>query len=277
MQAIQTWFKKYGVWTHVVAAAVFLVGAFDYVPGFHSLVMQGYALIPKWAQTAVVTGIALYAWYRKGQPATPAVPAGSGGAGPAVGALMLCVLLIGGTLPMTGCSATTVAQDIVNWTPALDSAASAVGSLDPVLLPEATAFIVLQNTVDTFAKGYLANPSASVLQQLQAAVVTAQQQANSALLSAARIVDPATQKHVLAAVQTYGSLVNIILGLVASISPKASVVKMAAQANVKISMVRPYLDDEKIAETMAAHYGEPLGVSQARTAYGELMLERAGF
>ncbi|MDR3753172.1 MAG: hypothetical protein P4K78_04940 [Terracidiphilus sp.] len=201
-----------------------------------------------------------------------------------LGAWMLIALLI--PLPwMQGCSAVGVAQDIVNWTPALQSAVATVDTTASLLAPAdapifaaATAgFDVASNLMVAQAKAYLANPSASALQLLQAQVVTFQQQVNSALLQAARVVDPNSQTHALAAIQAVATIASTILALVASISSKAAVANMSAQTGIKLAMVRPYLNEARAAELVAAHYGEPLSEARAQVAQVEQAEIGAGF
>jgi hypothetical protein len=127
------------------------------------------------------------------------------------------------------------------------------------------------------AKAYLANPSAGALQLLQSQVVTFQQQVSGALLQAARIVDPNSQTHALAAVQAVATIVSTILALVASISSKAAVANMSAQTGIKLAMVRPYLNDTRAAELVAAHYNEPLSQARAQVAQVEQTEIDAGF
>src|SRR5208337_398530 len=103
-----------------------------------------------------------------------------------LGAWAMIALLI--PLPwMQGCTATGVAQDIVNWTPALQSAVTTVDSTAALLAPVdapifAAATVVFDaatNLLVAQAKAYLANPSAGVLAQLQSQIVTLQQQVNT--------------------------------------------------------------------------------------------------
>jgi hypothetical protein len=201
-----------------------------------------------------------------------------------LGAWMLIALLI--PLPwMQGCSAVSVAQDIVNWTPALQSAVATVDTTASLLAPAdapiftaATAgFDAASNLMVAQAKAYLANPSAGALQLLQSQVVTFQQQVSGALLQAARIVDPNSQTHALAAVQAVATIVSTILALVASISSKAAVANMSAQTGIKLAMVRPYLNDTRAAELVAAHYSEPLSQARAQVAQVEQTEIDAGF
>ena len=197
---------------------------------------------------------------------------------------MLIALMI--PLPwMQGCTATGVAQDIVNWTPALQSAVATVDStaslLAPVDAPIFTAatvgFDAASNLLAAQAKAYLANPSAGVLTALQSQIVTFQQQVNTALLQAARIVDAKSQQHAMAVIQGVATIVNAILPLVESISTKAQVAQMASQAGVKLAMVRPYLDDSRSAAIVAAHYSEPVEVARVQVAQAEQAEMGAGF
>ena len=135
-----------------------------------------------------------------------------------LGAWMLIALMI--PLPwMQGCTATSVAQNIVNWTPPLQSAVATVDSTAALLAPAdapifaaaTIGFDAASNLLVAQAKAYLANPSASVLAQLQNQIVTFQQQVNTALLQAAKIVNANSQQHALAAIQGVGTIVVAIL------------------------------------------------------------------
>ena len=201
-----------------------------------------------------------------------------------LGVWMLIALLI--PLPwMQGCSAVSVAQDIVNWTPALQSAVATVNSTASLLAPAdapiftaaTVGFDAASNLLVAQAKAYLANPSASALQQLQAQVVTLQQQVSAALLQTARIVDANSQQHAMSVIQAVATIVNSILALVASISSKAAVTKMSAATGVKLAMLRPYLDDNRAAQIVAAHYNEPLTQARAQVVRAEQMEMNARF
>jgi hypothetical protein len=215
-----------------------------------------------------------------GQPAANSQPQGT----VKMGVWMLIALLI--PLPwMQGCSAESVAKDIVNWTPALQSAVATVDSTASLLAPaDAPIFSAATNGFDAAsnllvaqAKAYLANPSASTLQQLQTQVVTFQQQVSTALLAAAKIVDPNSQVHALSVLQAVATIVNTILSLVASISSKAAVTKMSAATGIKLAMLRPYLDETRAAELLAAHYGESPAQARAQVARAEQLEMNAGF
>ena len=155
-------------------------------------------------------------------PKSPAIPSSA-----RLGAWALIALLI--PMPMiAGCSGISVAQEIVNWAPALQSAVSTVDSAaallapadGPIFVAATVGFDAASNLLVNQARAYLSNPSAGALAQIQAQIVIFQQQVNSALLEAARIVNPASQKHALAAVQSVATVVGALFALVQSIRAK---------------------------------------------------------
>jgi hypothetical protein len=214
----------------------------------------------------------------------PETSTSSTGSTQKLGVWMLIAILLAGTMPMVGCSGKTVAQEIVNWTPTLQSAVATVDStaalLDPsdapIFTAATTGFDAASNLLVAQAKAYLANPSATVLAQLQAAVVAFQQQVNASLLSAARITNTNSQTHVLNAINAVATAVTAILALVASVSSKAAVAQMASESTIKLATVRPYLNENKAAAMVAAHYGEPVELARVQVAQMELSAAQAG-
>jgi len=201
-----------------------------------------------------------------------------------LGALFLIVLLV--PLPwIEGCNGTTVAQEIVNWTPALQTAVATVDSTAALLAPgdapvfsAATAgFNAASNLLVNQAKAYLANPSAGTLALLQTQVTTFAQQVNAALLDAAKIVNPASQQHALAAIQAVATIVSAILALVQSVSSKAAVARMAAASTIKLAAVAPYLDNAHAAQMIAAHYSEPVPLARMQIRQAQQAAVENGF
>ena len=184
-----------------------------------------------------------------------------------------------------GCSGTTVAQDIVNWTPALQSAVATVDSTAALLAPAdapvfaaaTVGFDAASNLLVAQAKAYLANPTASVLAQLQAQVVTLQQQVNAALLAAARITNTVSQQHALACIQGVATIVTAVFALIQSISTKAALAQMAAQSTVKLAEVRPFMNEDNAAQIVANHYAEPVALARMQMTQAEANETRAGF
>ena len=275
------------IWKHPKTSAAGLLIAVASVAGVLS--QQGLTLGKAGSGTVVslagALATALLGLIAKdpGAPSTQQV-SGSTNQQAKLGAWMLIALLI--PLPwMQGCSGTSVAQDIVNWTPALQSAVATVDSTASLLAPAdapvfsaaTSGFDAASNLLVAQAKAYLANPSASLLAQLQTQIVTLQQQVNAALLQSARIVDAASQKHAMAAVQAVSTIVNAILALVQQISSKAAVAQMASHAGVKLAIVQPYLDKSGAAAIVATHYVEPVAEAQAQVAQAEQEEVNAGF
>lgn len=201
-----------------------------------------------------------------------------------LGAWALIALLL--PLPfIAGCSGTTVAQDIVNWTPALQSAVATVDSTAALLAPldapifsaATVGFDTASNLLVIQAKAYLTNPTASVLAQIQNQIVTFQQQVNASLFQAAKIADPASQKHALSAVQAVATVVTAMLALIQSVSTKAAVAQMAANSSIKLAETQPFLDKSKAAQLVAAHYAEPLSIARIQVAQAQQNQIFAGF
>lgn len=201
-----------------------------------------------------------------------------------LGAWALISLLL--PLPLVGgCSGVTVAQDIVNWTPTLQSAVLTVDSTAALLAPQdapifaaaTVGFDAASNLLVAQAKAYLANPTASALAQMQTQVVTFQQQVNVALLQAAKIMDSASEQHALASIQAVATIVSAILALVQTVSSKAQVVQMAAQSTIKMAAVRPLLDGSTAAAIVAGHYAESAEVARVQIERAEYAEMSAGF
>lgn len=199
-----------------------------------------------------------------------------------VGALMLCALLL--PLPcVEGCSGTSVAQDIVNWTPALqsavatvDSSASLIAPADAAIFTAGTAgFDAASNLLVAQAKAYLANPNATTLQQLQAQVVTLQQQVNAALLQAAGIKDSASQTHAITSIQAVATIVTAILALVTQVSSKAQVAAMARRVVIPTAAVPEDLNLS--ARILADHYREPVSAAYVQAYNAGIELSMQGF
>ena len=270
------------IWNHPKTSAAGLLIAIVAIAGVLS--QQGITLGTAGTGTvvALVSAIAtaLLGLFSRDPVAEPS----SAGSTAKLGVWALIALLL--PLPfMSGCSGKTVAQDIVNWTPALESAVATVDSTAALLAPAdapvfaaATAgFDAASNLLVAQAKAYLANPNATVLAELQSAVVTFQQTVNSAVLQAAKITNAASQQHVLAAINGVATIVTAILALVQSISSKVAQARMSANSTVKLAQIEPYLNRDQSAAIVAGHYGEPVAWAQIQVARAEQVEVLAGF
>ena len=270
------------IWNHPKTSAAGLLIAIVSVAGVLS--QQGIGLGQAGSGT-VVTLVSGLATALLGLLARdPRSETSSAGSTAKLGAWALIALLM--PLPfLSGCTGVSVAQEIVNWTPALQGAVATVNTTASLLMPAdaptfaaATAgFDAASNVLVAQAKAYLANPSTSVLAQMQAQIVTLQQQVNAALLQAARIMDTGSEQHALASIQAVGIIVSAILALVQSVSSKAAIAQMAAQSTIKLATVRPYMDEGKAAAMVAGHYGQPITVARMQVAQAEQNEMQAGF
>lgn len=198
-----------------------------------------------------------------------------------LGAWALVSLLLLATV--TGCSGTSVAQDIVNWTPTIVSTATTVGSvvasLDPkdaaLITVSVTGFNAAANLLSSQAQTYLNNPGASALQQLQAQVLTFQQNVNAALLQAAKIVDPGSQQKVIAAIQSLATGLTAILALIATIKGN-TLTPGVVVAPIKVSQIEPLLNHEQEVREVAEHYGSSVPFAKARIQQAQMILESRG-
>jgi hypothetical protein len=218
-------------------------------------------------------------------PVPPAATTPVAASGSKLGVWMLIALLVSSPFS-AGCGGATVAQDIVNWTPALQSAVSAVDAtaavLDPVSAPIFTAatagFDAASNELVTQAKAYLLTPTATVLARLQVAVVTFQQTIDAAMLKAVDIGNTVALRKAQADISGVAAIVNIILGLVVSISSKPAVAKMAAAAPFKIDYVdKDGTGQPLIVRFISAHYGISDAAAREMSSTGRQRLLQAGF
>ena len=171
------------------------------------------------------------------------------------------VCLWAAMITTTGCTGTTVAQDIVSWNPTIQSTAATVAAAVSILQPQdailvAVALAGFKGAGDLCvaeANAYLANPGASTLQLLQAAVVAFEQQINASLLAAARIIDPKSQQIVVAALGAVGAAINAVLALIAGIKGN-TLAAMGVKTKVKISQVKHLYNPSAVNMEIAAHY-----------------------
>jgi hypothetical protein len=180
-----------------------------------------------------------------------------------LGAWALIALVMMASMPtMIGCTQQqriSIAQEIVNWSPTVISTAdtvnAAIMALDPatiaILGPITLGINTLGPEFQKAAQAYLINPNVTTLQELQALIMQIQQDTNSALLAAVKIVDPVSQATATRNINLLATIANAVLSLVQSISTKAQVVAMSKNVHVTLAMVRPYMNQGAMAETSA--------------------------
>lgn len=203
-------------------------------------------------------------------------------------ALALASCVSAAPIMTTGCNGTTIAQDIVNWTPTLESTAATVASTVAILQPPFAAIVAAAlagfdaacNLVVAEAKAYLANPGQTTLQALQTAVITVQQQVNATLLQAARIVDPKSQSVVTQGLNAVATTINAIFALITQI--KGNTISASAPAAVlkssslQIQKIRKPFYEESV-EMVAKHYNVPRHSAEQIYVLGNELVAQEGF
>lgn len=283
MQNFIAWLKSYNASTHFIAiAALAMTAAFEGYPPFHALVLSTYAAMPTWVQVLIGTGGFIAALYKSG-----VLKVSSAGNSQKLAVWALISLALLGTLPVAGCNVSTVAQDIVSWTPVLQGAVAVVDTTASVLVPEAApifalatgAFDTLSNQAVTQAKAYLANPSTSLLVNLETQFATFQQTANSALLQVAGIKDPTSQAKATADINAVLTCVNAMLALILSAkgAQPVAALKLASANFIQLKDVAGRIDWDQAAVTVANHYKEPVAWGQSKVLDGTGILFAYGF
>jgi hypothetical protein len=270
------------IWNHPKTSAAGLLIAVVTIAGVLS--QQGVTLGSAGTGTVVTLASGLASALLGLLAQDPGGPSAATSSTAKLGAWALIALLL--PLPLLGgCSGATAAQDIVNWTPALESAVATVDSTAsllapgdaPIFIAATTGFDLASSMLVSQAKAYLANPSASLLALLQSQIVIFQQQVNASLLQAGKITDTASQQHALLAIEAVGTIVSAVLALVESVSSKSAVTQMASQSTIKWAAVRAYMDRSQAARIVAGHYGESEAAARAQVAQAEQNEMRAGF
>ena len=182
---------------------------------------------------------------------------------------------------MQGCNGVTVAQDIVNWTPSLQAAVATVDSTSALLDPGAApifavitvGFDAASNLVVSQAQAYLKNPTTTFASTLAAQLVALQQNVNTALLEAAKIVNPKSQALALAVLNGVSSIVNIMVSLISSVK---GVTIVASTTAVTLLMIKPYRNDALTVRLVAQHYGIDQDEATARVNVGYAQMQEEG-
>ena len=183
---------------------------------------------------------------------------------------------------LSGCNGVTVAQQIVNWTPTIISAAQTldgvVATLDPaqaaIIIPAGIAFVAGATLLEEQAKTYLANPGATTLGQLQQQALAFQDNVTTAMLNAVKIVNPATQQKLLTYLNAAVTGVSAILALIMNI--KGSTLTPASVTAPKLAAILPLMNRDEDVALIAQH--EDISTEQANVAFivGMARLQAAG-
>jgi hypothetical protein len=120
-----------------------------------------------------------------------------------------------------------------------------------------TTFVAAANLVEAQAKTYLANPTATALQQLQAQALAFQSNVSTALLQAAHITNSASQQKITVAINAAVTGISAILALITTI--KGATV---TPASVTATQALARVDRNQAIALVARHYSEPQFVAE---------------
>jgi hypothetical protein len=268
--------------TKIIGAVIALLTSLLGIPSVQAAVTSFLGTHP--VVSAVIAAVTAILALLHNPVATPGASSASSDQGAStakLGVLALISLLL--VWPCSACSATTVAQDIVNWTPTIVSAATTidatVAALDPanagLILLAGTTFTAVANLVEAQAKTYLANPNATTLQQLQAQATAFQGNVTTALLQAARITNAASQQKVTVAINAAVTGISAILALITTI--KGSTITPASVTTPKLAALAPLIDRGQAVQMVATHYGISYDAAALEIDRNTALLMRAGF
>lgn len=168
--------------------------------------------------------------------------------------LILCIPVF------TGCTAsqkqttlqiiTTVNSRLPEVVAAADTAAQVVASLDPasalLIEPADAAFDTLAKTLQALLTAYIANPSATALQQIQTAINTLESNVNTSVLAAAGIKNSASQALALAALKGLLTVVTIVFALISQTESVAMLEELRRTNTIHFAKVRKYMDENEL-------------------------------
>lgn len=175
------------------------------------------------------------------------------------------VVVLTATLLTTGCTpaqqqtATAVISKVYAYLPSVQNAADTVAATVEMLAPPDaaliqigdTAFDALAVTLQALCKSYLANPSASVLAQIQTAINTLNSTVNTAILNATGIKDAESQKLALAALKGLLTVSSVLLAFVAPTETTAQLWELRQTHTIHLAKMRPYMDEQELARVAA--------------------------
>ncbi len=172
---------------------------------------------------------------------------------------MTCVTLTGCT-PAQKQTTLQVVTEINTHIPEVVAAADTVSSVVASLLPADAplvgvtdvAFDTAAKTLQALTASYMANPNASVLQQIQAAITTLEGQLNTATLKVAGIKNSATQQAVLAALKGLLTVVTVVFALISPTLTTAQLLDLRESDTIHLAQVRPYMDQQELQQEAAA-------------------------
>ena len=182
-----------------------------------------------------------------------------------IAALLLCALC----LPMlTGCTPaqqqTTlqVVTEINTHIPEVVAAANTASSVVSELIPAEAPIVGLTDAafdkaaaaLQALTAQYIANPTASLFTQIQAAISTLEGQVQTAISNASTsIKDAKILNAVKAALQGLLTVATVVFGLIAPTLSAAQVHELRERDTIHLARMRPYMDERVLRQEADAH------------------------
>jgi poly-gamma-glutamate capsule biosynthesis protein CapA/YwtB (metallophosphatase superfamily) len=176
-------------------------------------------------------------------------------------AIVLCCAMVA----LTGCTPaqkqttlqviTAVNARLPEVTAAADTVAATIAALAPadaaLIAVCDTGFDTVAKTLQALTASYIANPSASTLAQIQAAINTLESTLNTATLNVVGIKDAASQKLALAALKGLLTVVTVVFAMIAPTESVAQLEALRETNTIHLARLRPYLDERELQQAAA--------------------------
>lgn len=174
-------------------------------------------------------------------------------------AAMLCSAMMACTIGCTPTEVKTAVQEIANAIPTvqpyISSAAAIAETLDPaaaLIITGATAAVQTSlTTLQALLQSYASSPSATVWGSIVDAVTSIVNGNATALLNAAKIVDPNSRAKAVAVLGALQAALLLVMSIAQRVKDAVTQAKLSAAAQVaptKISMYQQYLPHKQIEE-----------------------------
>jgi hypothetical protein len=177
----------------------------------------------------------------------------------AIASIALCAVMIGCTAQQKQTTlqiVTEINTHIPEVVAAADTVAATVSALVPadavIIGVSDVAFDTAAKTIQALTASYIANPTASVLAQIQTAITTLEGQINTATLNVVGIKNTATQSAVLAALKGLLTVVTVVFALISPTLTTAQLVDLRDSNTIHLARVRPYMDERELQQQAKA-------------------------
>lgn len=162
-------------------------------------------------------------------------------------------------LPTVGCTSADVQKAVALVQAEIPTAIALIGDVAPIIIafagaqgttstsPIQTAITTIQSDLSelqTLCASYTSSPSTSVYASILTVVDDLVTQGDSALLTAAKITDPATQQKATVILGSLSAVLHILDGYVQATQSVSQVKATAAARSVKLNAVRAYWSAE---------------------------------